>query len=158
VQNIEFVEGFQFFSNGIWEEYKYWKEAGKKFFKEKRIIMYFKEYERKFGVTPTPDCQIEQIDELNYQLNITRNSQGSPLWTIISLTPADSTDTSPIIYSSHFGEEDFLLPLSFSGLQLYEGSYDIGIENFNRFWIESESSAYVSTRIYSFVSTAHYRY
>ena len=145
VQNIEFVDGFQFFSNGTWEDYQYWQEAGNTFFKEKTIIRHLPEYESTSSVTPSPDCQIAQIDELNYQLDITRNSQGSPLWTIISLTPADSANTSPIIYSSHFGEEDFSLPLSFNGLQLYEGSYDIGIENFNRFWIESESSAYVST-------------
>lgn len=145
VQDIEFVDGFQFFSNGTWEDYQYWQEAGNTFFKEKTIIRHLPEYESTSGVTPSPDCQIAQIDELNYQLDITRNSQGSPLWTIISLTPADSANTSPIIYSSHFGEEDFSLPLSFNGLQLYEGSYDIGIQNFNRFWIESENSAHVST-------------
>ena len=107
VQNIEFVDGFQFFSNGTWEDYQYWQEAGNIFFKEKTIIRHLPEYESTSSVTPSPDCQIAQIDELNYQLDITRNSQGSPLWTIISLTPADSANTSPIIYSSNFGRKIF---------------------------------------------------
>ena len=114
VQSIEFVDGFQFFSNGTWEDYQYWQEAGNTFFKEKTIIRHLPEYEDILGVTPSPECQITQIDELNYHLNITRNSQGSPLWTVISLTPADSVNALPSIYSTHFGPEDFLLPLSFS--------------------------------------------
>ena len=28
VRNIQFVDGFQFFSNGTWEDYQYWEEAG----------------------------------------------------------------------------------------------------------------------------------
>ena len=37
VQNIEFVDGFQFFSNGTWEDYQYWQEAETPF-KEKQLL------------------------------------------------------------------------------------------------------------------------
>ena len=145
IQGIEFVNGFQFFSHGTWEDYQYWQEAGNTFFQEKTIIKHLPEYESISGITPSPDCQITQIDELDYQLNITRNSQGAPLWTIISLNPSDSANVLPSIYSTHFGTEDILIPLSFDGLQPYEGSYNVNIENFNRFWIESGNSAQAST-------------
>ena len=145
VQNIEFVDGFQFFSSGTWEDYQYWQEAGNTFFQEKTIIRHIPEYESISDVTPNPECFITQVNELEYQLNITRNSQGIPLWTIVSLSPSDSINILPSVYSTHFGEEDLLLPISFDGLQPYEGSYDISVENFNRFWIESENYAQSTT-------------
>ncbi|OUX30147.1 MAG: hypothetical protein CBE24_07165 [bacterium TMED264] len=145
LQNIEFVDGFQFFSSGTWEDYQYWQEAGHTFFQERAIISHIPEYESISDVTPSPDCVVTQVNELEYQLNITRNSQGIPLWTIVSLSPSDSINVLPSIYSTHFGAEDLLLPISFDGLQTYEGSYDISVENFNRFWIESENSAQSTT-------------
>ena len=45
VQDIEYVDGFQFFSNGTWEDYQYWQEAGNTFFEEKTIIRHLPEYE-----------------------------------------------------------------------------------------------------------------
>ncbi len=145
VQNIEFVDGFQFFSSGTWEDYQYWQEAGHTFFDQKTIIRHIPEYENISDVTPSPECLITQIDELEYQLNITRNSQGVPLWTIISLSPTDSINIQPSVYSTHFGEEDILVPILFDGLQPYEGTYNINVENFNRFWIASGNSAQSTT-------------
>ena len=145
VQNIEFVDGFQFFSSGTWEDYQYWQEAGHTFFDEKTIIRHIPEYENISDVTPSPECLITQLDELEYQLNIIRNSQGVPLWTIISLSPTDSINALPSVYSTHFGEEDILIPISFDGMQPYEGTYNINVENFNRFWIASGNSAQSTT-------------
>ena len=145
VQNIEFVDGFQFFSNGTWEDYQYWLEAGHTFFDEKTIIRHIPENENISDVTPSPECLITQVDELEYQLNITRNSQGVPLWTIISLSPTDSINVLPSVYSTHLGEEDLLIPISFDGMQPYEGTYNINVENFNRFWIASGNNAQSTT-------------
>ena len=145
VQNIEFVDGFQFFSSGTWEDYQYWQEAGHTFFDEKTIIRHIPEYENISDVTPSPECLITQLDELEYQLNIIRNSQGVPLWTIISLSPTDSINILPSVYSTHFGEEDILIPILFDGMQPYEGTYNINVENFNRFWIASGNSAESTT-------------
>ncbi len=145
VQNIEFVDGFQFFSSGTWEDYQYWQEAGHTFFDEKTIIRHIPEYENISDVIPSPECLITQVDELEYQLNITRNSQGVPLWTIISLSPTDSINILPSVYSTHFGEEDISIPILFDGMQPYEGTYNINVENFNRFWIASGNSAQSTT-------------
>ena len=145
VQNIDFVDGFQFFSYGTWEDYQYWQESGNTFFKDRTIIRHLPEYENISDVTPSPDCQITQIDELNYELNIARNSLGNNLWTVVSLKPSDSTNISPSIYSTHFGMEDLILPISFDGFQPYEGMYEVSVENFNRFWVESGNSAQIST-------------
>ena len=38
VRSIQFVDGFQFFSNGTWDDYQYWEEAGYTFFKDKTIV------------------------------------------------------------------------------------------------------------------------
>ena len=64
---------------------------------------------------------------------------------MVSLKPSDSANISPSIYSTHFGVEDLILPISFDGFQLYEGIYDVSVENFNRFWVESGNSAQTST-------------
>ena len=38
-----------------------------------------------------------------------------------------------------------VIPINFDGLQLYEGTYDISIQNFNRYWFGSETIAQVTT-------------
>ena len=38
-----------------------------------------------------------------------------------------------------------VIPINFDGLQLYEGTYDISIQNFNRYWVGSETIAQVTT-------------
>ena len=45
VRNIQYVDGFQFFSNGTWEDYQYWEEAGYTFFEDKTIVRNISEYE-----------------------------------------------------------------------------------------------------------------
>ena len=77
-------------------------------FKEKTIIRHLPEYESISGVVPSPECQITQIDELNYQLNITKIPKVSPLDRYKS-NSADSANGSPLIYSTNFGEEDLSL-------------------------------------------------
>ena len=57
VQDIEYVDGL-IFSNGTWEDYQYWQEAGNTFFEEKTIIRHLPEYESTSGVAPSPECQI----------------------------------------------------------------------------------------------------
>ena len=38
-----------------------------------------------------------------------------------------------------------VIPINFDGLQLYEGTYNISIQNFNRYWFGSETIAQVTT-------------
>jgi len=145
IRNIQFVDGFQFFSNGTWEDYQYWEEAGHTFFKNKSIVRNISEYENNSENPPDPSIMLNQISELEYQINISTNSQNNPIWTVVSLIPSDSIDIHPAIYSTHFSSEELIVPLNFDGLQLYEGTYNVLIQNFNRFWVGSETIAQVTT-------------
>ena len=147
VRNIQFIDGFQFFSNGTWEDYQYWEEAGHTFFKKKSIVRNIPEYENNSEIPPEPNITLNQINELEYQISISTNSQDSHVWTLVSLIPSDSIDIPPEIYSTHFASEDITVPLSFDGLQLYEGTYNVLIQNFNRFWVGSENIADATTDI-----------
>ena len=73
VRNIHFVDGFQFFSNGTWEDYQYWEEAGHTFFKDKSIVRNITEYENNSESPPNPSAILNQINDLEYQINISTN-------------------------------------------------------------------------------------
>ena len=145
VRNIQFVDGFQFFSNGTWEDYQYWEEAGNTFFKNKTIVRNISEYENNADLPQNPQASIVQINDLEYQVNISTPNQGGSIWTVVGLTPSDSADISPVIQDTYYGSGDMVIPINFDGLQLYEGTYDISIQNFNRYWFGSETIAQVTT-------------
>ena len=145
VRNIQFVDGFQFFSNGTWEDYQYWKEAGYTFFKDKTIVRNISEYENNADLPQNPQASIVQINDLEYQVNISTPDHSDAIWTVVALTPSDSADISPVIQDTYYGSGDMVIPINFDGLQLYEGTYDISIQNFNRYWFGSETIAQVTT-------------
>ena len=145
VRNIDFVDGFQFFSNGTWEDYQYWEEAGHTFFEDKAIVRNITYYETTTDLPPDPNITLTQINDLEYQVDIETNASESSAWTVVSLTPSDSSDISSSIHSIHFGSEDIMVPLTFDGLQPYEGAYHVHVQNFNRFWVGSETSAQETT-------------
>ncbi len=145
VRNIQFVDGFQFFSNGTWEDYQYWEEAGYTFFEDKAIVRNISEYENNTDLPEAPEASINQINELEYQINISTTDQDGSIWTVVALTPSDSADISPVIQGTYYGSGDIVIPINFDGLQLYEGTYDISIQNFNRYWVGSETIAQVTT-------------
>ena len=141
VRNIDFVDGFQFFSNGTWEDYQYWEQAGHTFFKDKTIVRNITYHETTTDLPPNPDITLSQINDLEYQINISTNTQDLPVWIVVNLTPSDSSNLSSSIHSTHFGSESITVPLTFDGLQSYEGTYNVNVENYNRFWVGSEISA-----------------
>mgnify|MGYP001157368313 FL=1 len=145
VRNIDFVDGFQFFSNGTWEDYQYWEEAGHTFFEDKAIVRNITYYETTTDLPPDPNITLTQINDLEYLIDIETNSAESSAWTVVSLNPSDSSDISNSIHSIHFGSEDIMVPLTFDGLQPYEGAYHVHVQNFNRFWVGSETSAQETT-------------
>ena len=145
VRNLQFIDGFQFFSNGTWEDYQYWEETGHTFFKEKAIVRNISEYETNTGIPEAPEVSIDQTNELEYLINISTSDQDDMIWTVVGLTPSDSLNMSPKIQSTYYGTGNMVAPLNFDGLQLYEGTYDISIQNFNRFWVGSETIALATT-------------
>ena len=145
VRDIDFVDGFQFFSNGTWEDYQYWEEAGHTFFEDKAIVRNITYYETTTDLPSNPSITLTQTNDLEYHVDIETNSAESSVWTVVSLTPSDSSDLSSSIHSIHFGSEDIMVSLTFDGLQPYEGAYHVHVQNFNRFWVGSETSAQATT-------------
>ena len=92
VRNIDFVDGFQFFSNGTWEDYQYWEEAGHTFFEDKAIVRNITYYETTTDLAPNPSITLTQTNDLEYHVDIETNSAESSVWTVVSLTPSDSSD------------------------------------------------------------------
>ena len=142
VRNINFVDGFQFFSNGTWEDYQYWDEASHTFFEDKTIV---RNINANVEPPPNPSMTLSQINNMEYEINIFVNGQGSGIWTVVSLLPLDSSNSLGLIHSTHFGSDNISIPLIFDGLQPYEGIYQIKAENYNRFWMKSDSSAQQQT-------------
>ena len=87
VRSIEFVDGIQFFSNGTWDDYQYWEEAGYTFFEDKTIIRNISEYENNADLPEDPEASIVQINDLEYQVNISTTDQDGSIWTVVALTP-----------------------------------------------------------------------
>ena len=103
VRNIQFVDGFQFFSNGTWEDYQYWEEAGYTFFEDKTIVRNISEYENNADLPQNPEASIVQINDLEYQVNISTPDHSDAIWTVVALTPSDSADISPVIQDTYYG-------------------------------------------------------
>jgi hypothetical protein len=138
IRNVAFVDGFQFFSYGSWEDYLYWEEAGGTFFEHKSIVRSITYNDSTTILPPDPAFTLTQESELDYLIEINPNTEvDEPVWTTISLGPSDSTETSINLYHVHFGTGDYTIPLSFDGLQPYQGSYQLSGQNFNRYWVGS---------------------
>ena len=97
VRNIQFVDGFQFFSNGTWEDYQYWEEAGNTFFKNKTIVRNISEYENNADLPQNPQASIVQINDLEYQVNISTPDQAVTAYIFSRCSRMDLSD----IYSSN---------------------------------------------------------
>ena len=148
VRDVGYIDGFQFFSYGSWDDYLYWEEAGETFFKNKTIVRSIPYNDSTTTHPPIPNLSLIQNSELDYQIEIDPNTnENQPVWTVISIRPTDSTETSTLIYKIFFESENFTVPLSFNGLQPYQGSYIISVQNFNRFWVGSEQFSSVETEI-----------
>jgi len=145
IRNINFVDGFQFFSNGTWEDYQYWEEAGQTFFQDKAIIRNITYHQENTDLPFNPEITLTQINELEYQIDVETNTIEDSIWTIISLAPSDSIDHSRSIYSTHFGSGNFSTLLIFDGLQPYQGTYQVSVQNYNRFWVTSETTENATT-------------
>ena len=152
IRNVAFVDGFQFFSYGSWEDYLYWEEAGETFFDNKSIVRSIPYNNSTTALPPNPNLTLIQESELDYLIEIETNTvEDQPVWIVVSIRPSDSTDASILIHQVHFGTGDYIIPLSFDGLQPYQGSYQLSGQNFNRYWVGStETSQAITDEIPSF--------
>lgn len=144
-RDVAWVDGFQFFSYGSWENYKYWQEAGETFFQYKTKIRDTGIYST--AVPDEPSISIMKIDSLNYEITITPNATLSENnWFALyrSEVGGISIDTTNVV-NINFGDSVFTVLESFDGLQNYNGNYTYGATTLNRYWNESIVSNLIST-------------
>jgi uncharacterized lipoprotein YddW (UPF0748 family) len=144
-RDVNWVDGFQFFSYGSWEDYKYWTEAGETFFEYKTKIRDNGLFSMDFP--DEPSVAISKIDSLNYEITVTPNASLSENnWFALyrSEVGGISTDTTNLA-NLHFGDSIFTVLESFDGSQNFNGIYTYGATTLNRYWNESIVSNLVST-------------
>ena len=151
-RNVEWTDGFQFFSYGTWENYKYWEEAGETFFNRKTKIRPLI-----FIATPeTPSITLNNIDSLNYEVAVIPPATiDIDQWFAIYRSTDDnfSKDEDEIV-DIHFGQDSYSFNDTFTGTQDFNGTYYYYATMLNRYQNESGvSNVELSDPIPSFPPT-----
>ena len=149
-RTVDWLDGFQFFSYGSWEDYQYWEDAKKLFFPKKTRM---KPAEFLYQDTPEqPSISLLKMDSLTYQLDITPPTVITDHWFALYRSEDDSLSTAKDeIIDIHFGKESYAVIDSFSGTQDFDGQYTYFATMLDRFWNESDISNWqISAPIPSF--------
>jgi uncharacterized lipoprotein YddW (UPF0748 family) len=139
-RDVSWVDGFQFFSNGDWEEREYWDEGRASFFQQKSKIRATGLIDDTAPEAPTID--LIKLDSLNYQVDVTpAASVSGDHWFLIyrSEDQARNVDRDEII-NIRFGSNAYSFLDSFSGNQDYNETYHYFATTLDRFWNESNVS------------------
>ena len=149
-RRVSWVDGFQFFSYGDWEDRNYWDEA-------RSILFPYKAKIRATGLIDdnapdNPTLELSMLDSLNVQVAVQPpESSVESFWTAIYRSTDSNLekDRDDIIEIS-FGNEPYVFQDRFTGNQDYNGSYHYFATTFDRFWNESDiSESYESDPVYS---------
>jgi uncharacterized lipoprotein YddW (UPF0748 family) len=147
-RTLSWVDGFQFFSSGTWDDYDYWAEAGDMFF------------DRKTKVRPIVDAElpdvlslsIQKIDSLNYDLTITPAPfLSEKQWFILYRSEDEIYDRDDDqIIRMILSNEETVIREDFDDATFYTGTYKYFVTAANRFWNESDISNIVESDSVSF--------
>ncbi len=144
-RSVSWVDGFQFFSYGRWQDYQYWPTAGNSFFARKTKI-------RGNGLfvdetPPTPTIALNIVDSLTFDLTITpeATASGDYWWALYRSTADDIDVASSHIVGVYFGSDAFTVTEEFDGTQDENTSYFYSATMLDRYWNESELAASVET-------------
>ncbi len=134
---VPWVDGFQFFSYGSWEENKFWNEAGATFFPNKAKIRAAKFLAD--ALPASPSVSVNRVDSLTYEITITppagRTAPGRmALYRIEQGDPRPDLD--PIL-QVFWSASPVTFIDRFDGLQNHAGSFFYYATAFDRFWNES---------------------
>jgi len=144
-RTVSWVDGFQFFSYGSWQDYQYWPIAGDTFFGEKTKIRDTGIY---VSTTPaTPSVNLATIDPLTFDVTVTPDASISEnQWWAVYRSEADdiNVDESKII-GTYFGNTPVTVAESFDGTQDHNGSYYYSATMLDRYWNESLLATTVQT-------------
>ena len=142
-RKLDWVDGFQFFSYGSWEDYTYWEEAGATFFDKKTKI------ESVYQKTPpaSPSVALDKVDSLTYAIYVEPEAGiNKDQWFAIYRSEDETIDPDKDeIIDIAFGDSAYYYIDEFSGNQNYNGQYHYAATAFNRYWNESQSSNAVTS-------------
>ncbi len=146
-RNVDWVDGFQFFSYGSWDDFIYFEEAGNTIFNKKTKI-------RDTGLIsqeiPTaPLLFLTQVDSLHYDIVISPSdaTTADQWYALYRSTDENFNADSSEIIAIRFGLVDFTLPQIYTGNQNHNGNYYFSATSLNRYWNESGFSNTVVTEL-----------
>ena len=144
-RNIPWVDGFQFFSYGSWQDYQYWPAAGSSFFGRKTKVRASGDIVDETPVTPMVSLAV--VDSLTFDITITPDASvaDDQWWALYrSLNDDIRVDSSDIV-GVYFGDEAFTVTEHFDGTQDHNSSYFYSATMLDRYWNESELPSAVET-------------
>ncbi|MFB0515795.1 MAG: family 10 glycosylhydrolase [Candidatus Neomarinimicrobiota bacterium] len=144
-RTVPWVDGFQFFSSGYWDDHNYWGKAGATFFESKIKVRPTKLIVSE--TPPTPSLALLEIDSLTYQLTVTPagDLDGARRFAIYRSEEAHIDTATNKIVDIHFGREAYTVVEHFTGTQDFNGAYSYGATMLDRYWNESMLSNTVTT-------------
>jgi len=139
-REVDWVDGFQFFSYGDWESFDYWDTATKTIFPQKQKIRAAKFLHD--AVPAAPSMTLQKIDSLQYRIDVMPGAGMSENGWFAIYRSTDSTPNvdSDQIVDIHFGHTPYSFTDRFDGNQNYNGQYHYFVSGFDRFWNESQPS------------------
>ncbi len=146
-RSVSWVDGFQFFSYGSWQDYQYWPIAGDTFFSDKTKIRGMGIYVS--ATPPSPTVSVTTVDPLTFDITVTPDaSVTEDQWWAVYRSEADdiSVENSKII-GIYFGSSPFTVTESFDGTQDHNGSYYYTATMLDRYWNESLPAPTVQTPV-----------
>lgn len=153
-RNVPWVDGFQFFSYGSWEDYNYWEDAKKIFF---NTFTKVRATELINNTHPdSPLLELSKLDSLNYLIMVDPpDTLSNNYWYAIYRSEDNNFDVSTDeIIDIHFGKASYQVNDSFTGTQDFSGNYHYFATTLNRYWNESTISNTAQTEtIPSFAPT-----
>lgn len=152
-RQIPWIDGFQFFSYGTWEDNELFEQAGETFFADKT-----KQRAAKFlhDATPgSPTLTLLKTDSLHYTLQVQPPADApEDQWYVLYRTPDSVPDAAAKVLHIHFGHDPFVYEDIVTGTQDYNGRYRYQATRCDRFWNESQASvSCLSDPIPSFAPT-----
>jgi uncharacterized lipoprotein YddW (UPF0748 family) len=137
-RTVDYVDGFQFFSYGSWNDAQYWDEAGATIFDKKTKIRNMIQT----AAPGEPTVTLLQNDPLKCEITVTPDAGiSNNHWFIVYRSEDETVDpeTDEII-DIHFGQETYTVTDSFPGTQNFNGQYTYAATCLDRFWSESPIS------------------
>jgi hypothetical protein len=131
---IPWIDGFQFFSYGSWEDRDYWSSAGNSFFNLKAKIRPISVNSYNSDIPPT--LILTPIDSLTHDITVVPSDPGQNAWFILYRSAGEELDPDQAeIVDIHFSNEPFTIR---TGFQAFQDSILLyGATQADRFWSET---------------------